>query len=205
MRSVFRIVFITSIFILLVNTSGEVNENDFVTIPKESYAVYSLSIYSDTTSIILDVSVISGNNISIYLMDEYNYNIWLVGDRAEPLINEQNIYAGIFEEELSEGNYYVIIDNSRSLDEVEVKILMYEPTTDSNIFGGYGTFILILIVFSFIVVIIKNRKNKNIYKQQIYPQHSYQPVYLPTNTCRNCQNEYHPGSNFCQICGNRVN
>ena len=99
-----------------IDVSGKGLVDETVTVPAGFYRAYWFTTTSDDIRIDIEVQVLSGNDINVYVMDEINFNLW--SNSLDSQVYYQKILAGSFKAEAtlgSEGKYYVVLDNTYSL------------------------------------------------------------------------------------------
>lgn len=192
-HKVMRGLFISLLLITIIPVQGEVLVDETLNISAAEIRYYEINISSSGTTLDISINVVSGNDITILVMDPTNYDNWISSNPAQAYLERTDRVSGDYSVTLDEGEYYVVFANDDSLTSVSVAIVI-DMTTPSS---GYGSIIIGVVVIIVIAVIYNNsQKNKRMVPQQPMQQQGLQ--------CNNCNFVSPPGIKFCNSCGNQL-
>ena len=78
------------------------------------------------TDLIITIQVVSGNDISFYLFDANNYNLWKAGQGGSAYIIRYDIVSTELNFEVPrDDTYYFILDNMESTGIMEFRLLIH--------------------------------------------------------------------------------
>jgi len=208
-----RLLLISFTFIILLCSvvSAKNLLREEVSVSALSFRSYYLNMDSDYTTIKLSVDVNFGD-ITVGVLDEANYAIWVDGYDAQAYFVRNDLIEGDFDVELGPaGIYYVVLDNSDSLVSTQVKLVVSVSTVGETV----GIIIGAIIGFSILVlIVIRSTKSRGI-QQPHHPQQLQMPIIkTPESTiypaqptqkavkyCKECGSRLDLDSSFCPNCG----
>ncbi|MCG3257922.1 MAG: zinc ribbon domain-containing protein [Candidatus Heimdallarchaeota archaeon] len=208
-----RLLLISFTFIILLSSvvSAKNLLREEVSVSALSFRSYYLNMDSDYTTIKLSVDVYFGD-ITVGVLDEANYAIWVDGYDAQAYFVRNDLIKGDFDVELGPaGIYYIVLDNSDSLFSTQVKLVVSVSTVGETV----GIVIGAIIGFSILVlIVIRSTKSRGI-QQPHHPQQLQMPIIkTPESTiyptqptqktvkyCKECGSRLDIDSNFCPNCG----
>ncbi len=180
--------------------------NEEVNVPPLSYMSYYFDI--DTDYITIDLSIKAYLfDISVYVMDDHNYNKWVQGQSAQAYFQRQGLLDGDYSIDLGlAGVYYIVLDNTDSLFSSTVKIKVSVISSAENI----GIIVGVLVGVGLLVfILIRANRGKN---QQVAhpviktPDSTYilnKPVEVGVKYCIECGSRLDLNTVFCQNCGRK--
>ena len=190
-----------------VNAKNLINET--TSVPILSFKSYYLNVETDQLTIKLSINVYMGD-ITVGVLDETNYNIWVDGNDAQAYLVRNNIMSGDFEVELgSAGIYYIVLDNSDSLLlPAQLRITVSVSTIGETVGIVIGSALgLALLIF----IITRTARDRRIQPVQQYQTPIVQTpdtvVYADQQTqktvkyCKECGSRLDLDSSFCPNCG----
>ena len=202
MISVFFLVLLSSV----VSAKNLINEE--VNVSPLSFVNYYLNIETDQTLIKLSINVLFFGDITVGVLDETNYALWVDGNDAPAYFVRNDLVEGDFEIELGPaGVYYVILDNSDSLLlSVQVKIVVSVSTMGETI----GIVVAAVVVVALVVIVIVNSNKRKRTQQPLVPQMIQtpyvtvpveQPMIKAHKYCKGCGSQLETDATFCTNCG----
>ena len=205
-KSKSHIFYVLSLLILTSSiASAETLINEEVNVPALAYMSYYLEFDSNQVTIDLSIDTFL-SDISVYIMDNYNYNQWKNGYTCQVYFQRHELVDGDYTIELGPaGVYYLVLDNTDSFfsSSVDVKVSIPSPISEIVIIAVVLG-VIILIVFG----VLWMRRNQN--KQYVPPpvvKTPYstlivnQPVQNAVKYCRDCGSRLDADSTFCTNCG----
>ena len=201
MISAFFLVLLSSV----VSAKNLINEE--VSVSPLSFVSYYLNMETDQTIIKLSIDVFLGD-ITVGVLDETNYALWVDGNDAPAYFVRNDLVEGDFEIELGPaGVYYVILDNSDSLlFSVQVKIVVSVSTIGETI----GIVIAVVVVAALVVIVIVNSNKRKKTQPPLVPQMIQtpyvtvpveQPMIKAHKYCKGCGSQLETDATFCTNCG----
>ena len=202
--------------ILLIETSSAVSAkkiiNEQMSVSALSYKSYYMNIADDYETIKLSIDVYFYGDITVGVMDEGNYFIWVSGSTAQVYFVRYDLVSGDFDIDLgTAGKYYVVLDNSDSFLSVQMKIVV-SITTIGDIIGiAIGALIGLGAVVFVVIYITRNKGPKpaiDVNTPQIQTPKS--TVYLQQQSqiavkfCEGCGSKLELDTVFCPNCGKQV-
>jgi len=178
--------------------------NEEVSVPPFSFMSYYFNIETDYLKIDLSINTFL-TDISVYVMDDYNYNRWTQGESAQTYFQRHELLDGDYEIGLGVADvYYIVLDNTDGLFSSRVKIVVSVPSPAETI----GIIVGALIgVGLFVFVLIKVTSNKTQHTQHPIvktPNSSFiitPPIEKTVKYCENCGSRLELDTIFCHNCG----
>lgn len=108
------------------------------------------------TDLIITIQVVSGNDISFYLCDANNYNLWKTGQGGSAYILRYNIVSTELTFEVPrDDTYYFILDNMDSFTAVAVRLTIVMETGIC-----LGTILIVAIPIAALVSLVALKRRK---------------------------------------------
>ncbi len=198
--------------ILTPVTAADPIVDETVTVPAGAYRYYFFNINYDNVKLTIAIEVLSGNDITVHVTDETNYEKWIEGESAQGYLSRQKM--GSFTADLTlgpAGRYYVILDNTYSVitgKSVHIVIEAEERTNLSlvilgilAVMGGGGILAVILI--------IRRRSTPRVFPPHPMVPTTSSPTVPPMKQsfygfCPSCGNPIDHSGKFCMKCGQRI-
>lgn len=196
-------------------TAADTLIDETITIVAGTYRSYYIDTNYDNVRLIISIEVLSGNDITVHITDETNYEKWSKGESASGYLTKYK--TGSISEEITlgpEGRYYVILDNSYSIitgKSVQV-LIEAELSFDLSNFNLLilGFFAVTGVGGILVVIFILNRRSKRIKAYQQVISSPKSPLSVSTfnksssGFCSSCGNPIDHSGAFCMKCGQKI-
>lgn len=133
-------------------------------------------------------------DITLRVMDDGNFSLWedwqtFWGWRKKDVIE------ATLDVVLTEGTWYIVLDNRDSLSSARVEISAIEVTSTPSHFLLEFIIALVVLIFAAILIIVISKRLKKSPLQEELPRKQF---------CSNCGGILHPETSFCDQCGNQL-
>ena len=197
-----KLVIVSFIFLILLSSivSAKNLINEEVSVPAFSFRSYYLNMDKDYETIELSIDAFLFD-ITVGVLDEANYAIWVDGFDAQAYFVRYDLIGGDFEIELGPaGVYYVVLDNSDSLLSTQVKIVVSVSTIGETV----GIVIGAIVGFAILVLIITRSTKSRSIQQPHHPQQLQMPIIKTPETTIPLAQPTQKTVKYCKECGSRL-
>lgn len=180
--------------------------NEEVNVPALSYMSYYFDIDTDYITIELSITAYLFD-ISVYVMDDNNYNKWVQGQSAQVYFQRHELLDGDYSIDLGlAGVYYIVLDNTDSILSSVVKIKVSIISTAENIGIIVGVLIGVGILVYILIRANRGKKQQVAYPVIKTPDSTYvlsKPVEAGVKYCIECGSRLDLDAVFCQNCSKK--
>jgi hypothetical protein len=176
------------------------NSVDIWTEPNVRYSGINFTFLLGSSTIYIDITVTSGDDITIYLLDGPNHDSWIVGAQCQVSLNSGYVTSYSTEFDVPRAGRWHVVFYNDGPDSVHIEGWVGSFPESTLYF--VGIIILGLIGAIIIVIIIRKVLWSRKPQKQPYPSKEHMPAEKTPAYCPYCGTSVHPrDAIYCPRCG----